>query len=628
MLRANAVALLAVLALLTAGGASTQSARAVHEFERALLFERAGNGDSARAAYMRALAADSVSVAGELAPARLEALLKAEAAPPPKPFLAAERLAEIGRDEAALAALEAAIREHPDEEVPTNLHFLSGGKVERLREARRWVARREALFELLLGVLAVLGVIAALLFRRWAEPQLEIGEFEATGPEAGVGSGFAALVADDLKRLSRGAGARAGSARTIEVVRGPIEPISIPATVAALIPGSLSWMKAAPALLQWLSLRPRLSLSGTLHRLPRRGAGVTLVLLRNGRAVAGETLWESHFAAMVEPAEPGGAAADRSAWLVEPAATWLLYHLPLAHHPGDASKHELRLLGASDWRSYALFRAGLRYEEDGNPDAARRMYERALSRDAGNRGARTNLAALFMERGENQRAIEELHRVIGTDPLTADLADPVTYSALYRLASAEYHSGSHADAQATAVTLMRRIRRAQRHATPGDADLRSYLESIEPSSLVLAIGTAAHQAATLGGLQRLAQRLAAVDTLSADAVVQYNLAVTYWVMAEHQHAEPSGWADWIEAVFLHLRRAFELGRPLARWAPKDPSLAGLFRDRGLGPRAWKLVAAHDPTAAAEAAGHGPAAALRSVARWLFGDPAEAGAGSS
>lgn len=595
------------LALLCGGRASAQSPEALREFERALREERAGNLDSARAAYICALAADSVSV-GELVPARLEALLAAEAARGRDPFLAARRLASLGRDEAALEALEAAVRENPHREVPADLRFLSGGEVGELRDARSWIARRKAALQLAVGLLTVILFCGVLAFRKVPETELEIGKFEASTGDGPAGPSFTALLADDLKRLSRGAGERARSARSIELVRGPIEATPIPKMVEALIPGPLSWLKALPTLLQWLTRSPKLGLSGTLHRVPRRGAGVSLVLMRNGRTLASETLWESHFSARGEPVGSEAPAVDRFAWLAEPAATWLLYHLQRALCPGE----EFQPLGTGDWRSYAMFRVGLRYEEEDNPAAARDLYERALSRDAGNRGARANLAALLMAQGEDDRAIDELLRVVPPDPLTYDLTDPVTYSALYRLAAARFHSGRSAEALASVRTLMQRIDTAQRHASTTGDDLQAFVESIRPSCEVLLAGIEAHEATTSRSLEQLAARLALSDALSTstDAVVQYNLACTYWILATNEHAVSPDREAWVESVFLHLKRAFELSRAHAGWAPRDPSLRELFAHRELRARARKLVTRYDPSVS-----FGPP--VPSLLRWIF-----------
>ena len=58
------------------------------------------------------------------------------------------------------------------------------------------------------------------------------------------------------------------------------------------------------------------------------------------------------------------------------------------------TKQKFALLGADNWQSYAYFRAGVRYAEEGNARAARDMYYRALASSPNNIGACLNLAIL------------------------------------------------------------------------------------------------------------------------------------------------------------------------------------------------------------------------------------------
>jgi hypothetical protein len=131
------------------------------------------------------------------------------------------------------------------------------------------------------------------------------------------------------------------------------------------------------------------SVSGTVHPVhEHRGAGLTLTLAgRDGRTIAQETFWEEDFA--LKQAGSGAPDAVRYERLVLPATMWLAFQRALGFKPGR------RMLGARDWRSYALFSLG-----EIVPDArsARVLYEQALDRDQGNLGARLNLAALLLQR--------------------------------------------------------------------------------------------------------------------------------------------------------------------------------------------------------------------------------------
>ena len=66
----------------------------------------------------------------------------------------------------------------------------------------------------------------------------------------------------------------------------------------------------------------------------------------------------------------------------------------------------------TDARSYALFEAGLFWQEQSEPDAAGSFYERALALDPRNIGALANLGVMEYEAGRNAEANELLMRAL------------------------------------------------------------------------------------------------------------------------------------------------------------------------------------------------------------------------
>ena len=120
----------------------------------------------------------------------------------------------------------------------------------------------------------------------------------------------------------------------------------------------------------------------------------------------------------------------------------------------------LTVLGTTYWRSYALFNAGLRREQEGDLEWAEKLYVEALKRDARNRGARLNLAALLLAGDEHdrRRGIEQLKRAreeSSTAP-TAE-ADPIYYASSVRLAATLYNEKDPKQALQVATDLLKRI---------------------------------------------------------------------------------------------------------------------------------------------------------------------------
>jgi hypothetical protein len=258
------------------------------------------------------------------------------------------------------------------------------------------------------------------------------------------------------------------------------------------------------------------SVSGTVHPVhEHRGAGLTLTLAgRDGRTIAQETFWEQDFA--LKQAGAGAPEAVRYERLVLPATMWLAFQPALGFKPGT------RMLGARDWRSYALFSLG-----EIVPDArsARVLYEQALDRDQGNLGARLNLAALLLQRPSYEvsadaataEEIEEGSRESWQERvetawlhLCAVVADPsaegsaIWYRArymqaivcVYRAQAKTETDLSEAKRQAARALALLRCLREEMHAHGDDAAtgalvdaLRTPVEVLEQTARLLGQGT-------------------------------------------------------------------------------------------------------------------------------------------
>jgi len=230
----------------------------------------------------------------------------------------------------------------------------------------------------------------------------------------------------------------------------------------------------------------------------------------------------------------------------------------------------LELLGTRSWRSYALLRAGGRLEDDNKVAAARQLYVKALELDPENRGARVNLAALFNVEGEYQIAINLLRHVIRKIEDEGNGNDSVFYSAKYHLASAYYHSGDLKSSEREASELVDAaksdLKKLPARADSGiNAQLREYLQSLQPMALVLLSGVR-----IAAGKVNNASEISSVDPFLPDSKVQYNLACLYSVLMERKEQKEKSQAGGLS--LWHLDFALRLDPKNRSWSLEDPSL--------------------------------------------------------
>jgi tetratricopeptide (TPR) repeat protein len=120
----------------------------------------------------------------------------------------------------------------------------------------------------------------------------------------------------------------------------------------------------------------------------------------------------------------------------------------------------LTVLGTNYWRSYALFNAGVRREQEGDLESAEKLYVEALKRDPRNRGARLNLGALLLAGNghDRQRGIEQVKRAREESSQgPAVEADPIYYASSVRLAATLYNEKKEKEALDVASDLQKRI---------------------------------------------------------------------------------------------------------------------------------------------------------------------------
>jgi tetratricopeptide (TPR) repeat protein len=567
---------------------ATRSAR--DDYIRAQAYEGAQARDSAVAAYLRAIRVAPSAPFADTAVARVRELSRPPAAVAEAPYAAATRLAEIGMHGAALVKAKETATEYPHAEVPPVVMALVADSVAWWPTLRR---RAEAKVRPVLEAATVaflLGIPLLLVVLRYARPRVEFGEFDATGVEQPSAQSFGALVRQHIERLTRGASSRGTHAGAGMLVRGPVEGMPLPATIQAVLPAGWAWMQAVPALLSRLSTRPTLRVTGQLHRPGQQGLGATLFISKSSVTVSSHTLWEKDFR---DGSNAAGTTDGDASALAEAAAVWLIFHLNAGPRrffgkPAEAP----RLVGTADWRSYALFRAGVRYAEGGSGAAAERCYSRALARDPANRAARVNLASRFIARDEEVRAIGHLERALRE---CEDEDDAVRYPALYALAVARFHAGEFAQAERDARLLVDYIDAGLRRSGGGkQPDLHSYLRTIETPSRALHLGTWAKSARNRRLLKRLASELAGLTERAESGLHWFTLACSHWIVRQKLHETSPERTHASAAILTAIERACELDVSYAGRVRSDPVLNGLTQDPVLGGDVMRLVARFRP----------------------------------
>ena len=261
------------------------------------------------------------------------------------------------------------------------------------------------------------------------------------------------------------------------------------------------------------------------------------------------------------------------------------------------------ILGATDWRSYAFFLAGVRAEDRADMKTAESLYVRALAIDGKNIGARMNLGGVLLEENSYENAVEQLGVAKSGAGNDANITKhAVYYSASYRLAAALFSLNKIREAKKELDGLLaavdkklappklsgrtekwmewiesklgervaRRVgtwleQRAQRNHAKDD-HLRPFLEQLRPSAVSMQMGLRVAL-----GEKVSPDELKDLDLWKPEAWFQYNLACTYSMLGGARNGEAAALADSLK----HLDFALRLRPALCDWAQQDPSLQGV-----------------------------------------------------
>lgn len=550
----------------------------------ALVHEARGDEDAAISAYEEAMASDPDS---EVAQERL--LAHADSQSADRELVArAEQLVEMGLNDEARELVTEYITSSESEfsgelALTPRLDALFGGKVKAWRDFRRAAGGILQPVAEMAGLLIAIVVLAMLIRRsRRKVPKVQIIDFDGAGFEEGnLGRTFSVNMHSKLDELRTG-----GQAGDLALVTGPIEAIDLPSEVEAVIPTAstgwlspLAWARAIPALINWITRQRIVHVTGSLHAAGKRGVGVTVNLVESNQILSGCTIWQNAFDARSEANTHDD--SENLYRIAEYAAIWLLFETRTRFFD-----RKLDLLGARDWHSYALFRAGLFAEEDDRQTAARDLYVKALRRNAGFRGARTNLGLWYIRNDESSRALKHLRRAVdeANDAQNSD-RDAAFYVAKYNLAVIEDEAGNTEKAVADTVELCSSIEKALKKIQAGekgyaDPALKHNLHEIEPAAKAVLAGIRVRDGDE--------SALEILDTLSATAKLgikeHYNLACSFSLVAAYLRNNPSTDAsksvsEYLDQSLEHLKHAFQLFPRATNQAQTDPTLEELRQQR-------------------------------------------------
>lgn len=158
---------------------------------------------------------------------------------------------------------------------------------------------------------------------------------------------------------------------------------------------------AVVAFLATLLPRRRIKLSGEIQpKAAVGGSGISVELDRKFISEGSVTLWAKDFYLPVS----GEDEVDTIRRLTMPAAAWV------SHKATDVT--EGKPLAAGRAMSWARFRAGFEWEQDGEREMAKKLYGAAVAMDDKNYAARVNLGLLRAGDGDYPEALELIERAL------------------------------------------------------------------------------------------------------------------------------------------------------------------------------------------------------------------------
>ncbi len=240
-------------------------------------------------------------------------------------------------------------------------------------------------------------VIRRIHQRAWRKFSLNIMDFSEGGTKLeGMGKEIPARIAAAWMQLAATKGSLAASlvdAADVDESKVNFPEIKFESAsgIAKVLLSLLNWILQQT----WFLAPNTLALSGEMHKSPTHGAGLTLALKGKNRVIAEDTLWQKDYEpGYAPPDDDNKKNPDAFYHLTTIAAIWVFFQL-LKQQDRNEQTESFTLLGTNNWHSYAYFRMGQHWLQDGETGKAKQMYKKALQRDEKNRFALFSLAVIY-----------------------------------------------------------------------------------------------------------------------------------------------------------------------------------------------------------------------------------------
>ncbi len=313
-------------------------------------------------------------------------------------------------DEAKGAYLDALKNNSTFIDAQEALARLNGGI---LTLAYSWYLWLRSALEIIVAVAIVLIAITLIILiaivkiypwiKGFKRPGLDIGDFDKGATDLEISKGLGAMVQEKYIMLGQ-----EGSMR-VNLVEGPLVKLDFPADVNVSTFNVTSYFKFVFELINWLFPPRVITLSGHLQKPGSCGSGITVSLVDSlTKKILGScTFWQNEMD-LETISKTAEESTDPTSYynLAEPIAIWALFEL------GKFSKKdEFTMMGTDDWKSYAYFKSGVRWYQEGKSEKAHQLYVESLGSNMNNWGTLLNLGRMEMEEGQYPHAFERLKMV-------------------------------------------------------------------------------------------------------------------------------------------------------------------------------------------------------------------------
>lgn len=503
-------------------------------------------------------------------------------------FAAVQTLANLGYYTEAAARLKAVIDENPGTKVPDDLEYLPGrsiflwGYIRNLIEIWGQTLAEIVIFGL---GLYILGWRIGPWIKGSFKTKLDIKPFDEGATGLQLGTGMMAMVEGSLMQI----GPECGHEYMHLVAEGFENINKIPADIK----GASSEIKWVSNLIEWIFPTNVITLSGYLETSGSCGVGLTLSMVsQTGEILGNITIWQKDYDTTIKPVEPT-AVEDKNMTsyyysLIEPAAIWVFFKLndldKIKKKKAAKEPEKFAPLGTDDWKSYAHFHAGVRWELEGNKDKARQQYVMAQNQDMNNYGALINLGYLDIEDKNYNRAIERLSMGIKMAEKSKNYPrERAWFVAMYQLAASYHYKGIRFRKENNLVCANKYIIEAEKECQNllNKINEEKFLEAIEPNAIIMHASILMDLAylgekdeSTIKDAENKIKKIESEYSKLAPRV-RYNLACYYSIVGDKTKEEKN-----YKKALENLEYAIEGGGDIIQWAKIDPSMKGVREFNG------------------------------------------------